>query len=88
MASGQKLLSCLFVFAYRAVLRLPECDGSAAMFPAHFLTLDMYKSSTVGGLAPAIFSAVLTVRCSLFFVHFGGRPKPDSDRWTKQKQTD
>ena len=35
------------------------------MLPARFLVLDRYKSWMEGRLAPMIFSAALTVRCSL-----------------------
>ena len=36
------------------------------IFPARFLTLEVYRSWMVGRLAPMIFSADLTVRWSLF----------------------
>src|SRR4029434_3659117 len=44
----------------------PGCEGSAVIFPARFLTLEVYRSWMVGRLAPMIFSADLTVRWSLF----------------------
>ncbi len=48
----------------------PGCDGSAMIFLARFLTLDMYKSWMEGRSAPVIFSAVLQI---------GGWSKPDHD---------
>src|SRR4029434_3886153 len=44
----------------------PGCEGSEVIFPARFLTLDVYRSWMVGRSAPIIFSADLTVRWSLF----------------------
>src|SRR4029434_4885796 len=74
-ARGKKLFLCLEVLANSDLLRLPEgrclnrlcpgCEGSAVIFPARFLTLEVYRSWMVGRLAPMIFSADLTVRWSL-----------------------
>ena len=47
----------------------PGCEGSAVIFPARFLTLEVYRSWMVGRLALMIFSADLTVRWSLFSAH-------------------
>src|SRR4029434_3283657 len=44
----------------------PGCEGSAMIFPARFLTLEVYRSWMVGRLAPMIFSADLTERWSCF----------------------
>lgn len=70
--------NCFSVFSeqFSVPVRLPEkgicsqlcpgCDGSALMFPAHFLSLHMYKYWMGGRLAPTVFSAVLIVCCKLF----------------------
>ena len=42
------------------------CEGSAMIFPARFLALEVYRSWMVGRSAPIIISAVLTVHYSLF----------------------
>lgn len=53
-------------------------DGSAVMFPVHFLNLDEWRSWKDWKLAP-VFSAAPTVRYSLSV--FGGRSNSDSDGW-------
>src|SRR4029434_2476044 len=53
----------------------PGCEGSAVIFPARFLTLEVYRSWMVGRLALMIFSADLIVRWSLFLSSLVADPK-------------
>src|SRR4029434_878228 len=52
----------------------PGCEGSAMIFPARFLALDVYRSWMVGRSAPIILSADLTVRCNLFLSSLVAEP--------------
>src|SRR4029434_4640583 len=75
---------CLEVLANSDLLRLPEgrslnrlcpgCEGSAVIFPARFLTLEVYRSWMVGRSAPIILSADLTVRFNLFLSSLVAKP--------------
>lgn len=80
----KKLSLCLVVLVYRALYPLPEgrslnsfyaeCEGSAEMLPAHFLTLDQFKSRIEGNLTPKILSEDLMVHCSLFLLCLVANP--------------
>ncbi len=55
----------------------PQCDGSAVMFPACFLTLEMYKSWIEGRLAQTFFFCRSDQSCShgcdrVFWCHLKG----------------
>src|SRR4029434_8413531 len=72
---GGRNCVCVWRF-WRTVICLPEgrslnnlcpgCEGSAVIFPARFLTLEVYRSWMVGRLAQMSFSEDLTDRWSLF----------------------
>lgn len=65
MAYGKKLFLYLVVLAYTSLEReaRTDCVGSAVIFPACFLTLEMYKTCMEGRLAPkhSLFLSCLVV---------------------------